>query len=686
MGHRRATYLRWAAAGSATAVLLTMAAWVWSAYSLGGLKDVLAVAGSMAALLGPLFAWALHRRQHNAPDRAPEEQVHEDLLHRYLADEADRRLQDPLPLPVRWANTHRPVADHWEVVRRSPDAAGPLDLSGALDDPVRDVPEVFARIPSRRLVLLGEAGAGKTVLVTRLARRLLERWQPGRPIPVVVSLRSWNPVRTGFREWLAEQLSRDYPYLRVQAETAPTLARRLVDAHRIMPLLDGLDELAPSLRTTAINELNSSLTDGEPLVLTSRPKEYETALTNRVLTGAAVVELQPLSSAEIRDYLRLSTRRQHTDIWRPVFNRLADQPHGQLAQALSSPLMVTLVRTTYSDADATPSELVDDRRFAAREQIENHLLDAFLRTAYGRSLPHRAPERLRFLARHLSRLHTQELAWWELHRAVPRRVLRGMTVVTAAFLGMVSLGTLFGPGFGIVGLIMGGACTSRTTPPPPAAVQWRSTERHTPLHRRFSVGVLTIGLGPAGVLGTLALLGGWAAGEPGAGLLLAATSAGAIAVAGGLSGLALLWLWDVPPLVGAEQPSPGAVLRRDRAYALGTSLIAGIIYGSVLAVTMGALVASDQGTRAGVRVALAVLAGCFLMTAEISLVSSAWGQFVFTRAWLALRRRLPFNVLRFLDDARDHGVLRQSGGVHLFRHGLLQERLAGEETARAVPA
>ncbi|MFI9025281.1 hypothetical protein [Streptomyces sp. NPDC053560] len=39
MGHRRAAYLRWAAAGLATAALLTMATWVWSAYSLGGLKN-----------------------------------------------------------------------------------------------------------------------------------------------------------------------------------------------------------------------------------------------------------------------------------------------------------------------------------------------------------------------------------------------------------------------------------------------------------------------------------------------------------------------------------------------------------------------------------------------------------------------------------------------------------------------
>jgi hypothetical protein len=37
---------------------------------------------------------------------------------------------------------------------------------------------------------------------------------------------------------------------------------------------------------------------------------------------------------------------------------------------------------------------------------------------------------------------------------------------------------------------------------------------------------------------------------------------------------------------------------------------------------------------------------------------------------------LPWQVMRFLDDAHHRGVLRQVGAVYQFRHAQLQDRLA----------
>jgi hypothetical protein len=48
--------------------------------------------------------------------------------------------------------------DHWQNIRRTPDCADPIRLAGEGDEIV----EVFNRLPSRRLVVLGRAGAGKT--------------------------------------------------------------------------------------------------------------------------------------------------------------------------------------------------------------------------------------------------------------------------------------------------------------------------------------------------------------------------------------------------------------------------------------------------------------------------------------------------------------------------------------------
>ena len=52
------------------------------------------------------------------------------------------------------------------------------------------------------------------------------------------------------------------------------------------------------------------------------------------------------------------------------------------------------------------------------------------------------------------------------------------------------------------------------------------------------------------------------------------------------------------------------------------------------------------------------------------------GQYVITLWLLAARRKLPWRLLRFLEDAHRRGVLRQQGATYQFRHARLHERLA----------
>ncbi|MEU2731490.1 hypothetical protein ABZ650_27580 [Streptomyces griseoviridis] len=64
-----------------------------------------------------------------------------------------------------------------------------------------------------------------------------------------------------------------------------------------------------------------------------------------------------------------------------------------------------------------------------------------------------------------------------------------------------------------------------------------------------------------------------------------------------------------------------------------------------------------------------------LGTAALAL--SAWGRFVVARVWLAGTGRLPWRLMRFLEDAHRRGVLRRSGASFEFRHLRLQTHLAG---------
>ena len=120
------------------------------------------------------------------------------------AEASMRRLNDPFPLPVSWDPADQSLSDSWDLLVRlarsgagwpappSPDtwADGPDGLAGEGGE----LAEVLAQVPTRRLVVLGEPGAGKTMLMVRLVLDMLARRASGGPVPVLASLASWNPA------------------------------------------------------------------------------------------------------------------------------------------------------------------------------------------------------------------------------------------------------------------------------------------------------------------------------------------------------------------------------------------------------------------------------------------------------------------------------------------------------------
>lgn len=109
-------------------------------------------------------------------------------------EEELRRVHTPFPLPVRWHAAPAELMDHLANVGRVPAGvpAGRLELAGELGRVV----ETYRCIPSQRLVVLGRAGSGKTVLALRFVLDLLDRRGPGEPVPVVsVSGRGTPAVR-----------------------------------------------------------------------------------------------------------------------------------------------------------------------------------------------------------------------------------------------------------------------------------------------------------------------------------------------------------------------------------------------------------------------------------------------------------------------------------------------------------
>ncbi|MEX2975112.1 NACHT domain-containing NTPase [Streptomyces sp. C184] len=666
----------------------------------------------------------------------------ESVRKQWRDEEEQRKVQDPIPLPVRWQPASDALMDHWSNICAARPGAlpvpGPLPLAGQL----HEIVDVYRRIPSGRLVVLGRAGSGKSILTIRFVLDLLKaRTASTEPVPVIFSLASWDPAMP-LRRWMTGQLERDYPGLAVMSPGpgASTLAAELVERDRILPVLDGFDEIADGLHRRALEKLNGQA--AMPLLLTSRRDEYATAVQHtKALTAAAVVELTDLSPADLEHYLPRTARKATatSTVWEPVLRSVREHPRdpagAALAAVLTTPLMVALARILYSDTpDRTPSELLDSG-LAAREALEDHLLDNFIPTLYQDQSPARRARVLHwlgYLAQHLDRLGTRDLArhvdgpgirelarhpdrpgtrdlaWWQLGHSLSlssRRCVIGLVAGLAFGLvdGLVMWGVAwfafgFGPVMGLMnGLVNGFSFASMSALAFGIVYGYRYGEAACE---------------PSRV--RVRLLGG--AKE----MRKEFAPRMAIGLAGGFGLGALTWLMAALEfaLVVAVRDSPGSAVTAFLAtrfdQGLNAALLYGLSAGLAYALMAGLEAPIDIETVASppdllhtnrttalfqllvLALVLGGMGGVLYWTGWFNIASwvafglvgglggglayalsmTAWGQWVaLSRIWLPLTGRLPWNVSAFLADAHRRGVLRQAGAVYQFRHVRLQHHL-----------
>ena len=339
----------------------------WTAKSSEIASLVLAGLALLLPVAGRVWLWL-------PASRIKDEQVQSDVGDLAAALRAQGRISaaspgvsvyDRMPMPVRW----QPVGQ----------TASGMDPDGTFDE----VLEYFRRLPEPRLVVLGAAGAGKTVLAVELARRLLASRRPDDSVPVVIPVAAWEPEHTTLFNWIAAQLTRINPELRQRVSDArqtTTRAHVLVDRMKVLPILDGLDEVDKESRpiaTLAVNRYGWS----QPLVVTCRDMDYLEIISEQrgtPVARAAVVKLMPLLVDDIKGYLGPDLGGQ----WAALYARLDAEPTGALARTLANPLMLWLVWAIYGPTGRPPDELADARRFGSHEAIESHLLAEFVPTLY----------------------------------------------------------------------------------------------------------------------------------------------------------------------------------------------------------------------------------------------------------------------------------------------------------------
>jgi hypothetical protein len=437
---------------------------------------------------------------------------------------------------------------------------------------------------------------------------------------------------------------------------------QLLTTGRVAVFLDGLDEIPEPQRPSALHALAQQATFR--LVLLTRTHELAIAAEHHVLTGAAALELQPLTPDDAATYLQHNLPDPPPEPWQRLLDVLTQDTDTPLTQTLNNPLTITLLRDTYqppptpNSAIGTIDDLIDTSRFPTSDHITNHLLDHAITTAYmprpGQPLPPYTPQTahrtLTVIAQHLRAHQTHDLAWWRIPTWVPRtpRTLL-IVVITGLLIGLV-VGLPLGLSTGLVGGLGGGLLAGLIRGLPKKLVVSTEPHRLGRFQRKRAVwGALSNGL-VFGLVGRLVfgLMGGLVFGLVGGvgGVLLEgfrANATGTITQPNDLRrGEIVYWL-----ALGLVLGGGGG---------LSSALLSGAGHG-MEALVIGVAVAPVVGLVVGVTLSVTWLVAV-------------------SQIYLTIRYHTPMRLARFLTDAHNRHLLRTVGPIYQFRHATLQERLA----------
>jgi hypothetical protein len=250
-------------------------------------------------------------------------------LRRSYRDLMSQSLQGAAWLELGIAERPGAVQNATNLLLRVPNHAEQLLLPGTSIIQAYDEAE-------HELLILGEPGAGKSTLLLDLAQQLVERAEHDEthPLPVILPLSTFAARRPKLADWLAEQLAEIYDIPR-------KLSMQWVQEDRILPLLDGLDEMEETARPVCIAAINTYHREHlMPLVVCSRTAEYEAATSHHRLALQGAVVVQPLTHEHVDAYL-VQAGKTLAALRRALKKNMA------LYESSTTPLMLNILILTY---------------------------------------------------------------------------------------------------------------------------------------------------------------------------------------------------------------------------------------------------------------------------------------------------------------------------------------------------
>nr|MBA2681699.1 protein kinase [Ktedonobacteraceae bacterium] len=340
------------------------------------------------------------------------------------------------------------------------------------------------------MLILGAPGSGKTTVLLELARDLLCRAEKDErlPIPVVFNLSSWAMKQQSLEKWLVEELVNKYQMPR-------KFGQALIASDSILPLLDGLDEVAVKERMACIQAINTYRWEHNvPIVVCCRSADYLEKEARIQIDSALIV--QPLTPRQVMGYL--SSAGPQLEALRTALQRDPD-----LQKLATTPLMLNILILGYQGTPlnqiAPLGTLPDKQRQIFDVYVQRMLLHADSKRRH--YSPQRTVQRLSWLAGQLSQ-RNQTVFYIEHLQPdwLPGRIFRWLYTILAVKLVDALIGLLVGilGSFLVTGYVRGvdtmvyaplglliGLCTWRGTPhrtsSKPPVQRWLSYVKIGPL-------------------------------------------------------------------------------------------------------------------------------------------------------------------------------------------------------------
>ena len=225
-----------------------------------------------------------------------------------------------------------------------------------------------------KLFIFGKPGSGKTTELVKLAQKLVQRaedQQKQEPIPVLFNLSSWKKDNQSIEDWLIQELKgvKDGILRRIKYGIGEDIARKLVQEQAIIPLLDGLDELAAPRQSKCVEKINQFLSGwNTPVVVCSREEEYNLYEEKLELNNA--VKLLLFTKQQVFQFLEATGNR---NLWEGI------QGDRELQELVTKPLFLTILVLSVQEI-----ALEQWKGFSSQEERLHYLFEAYIRRMFKR--------------------------------------------------------------------------------------------------------------------------------------------------------------------------------------------------------------------------------------------------------------------------------------------------------------